>query len=86
MHRVPRNHVCQSTRCHIPGEYNLNTFILKLQTEFKKTYISFLLFSVLPSECGMLQAYDCHDHKAYYRLYLWPFLPALIHKKVKHDV
>lgn len=85
-HRVPRNHLCQSARCHIPGECNLKTFILKLQTEFKKTYISFLLFTVLPSECGMLQAQDGLVHKAYYRLYLWTFFPALVHKKVKHHV
>jgi hypothetical protein len=67
-HRVPRNYVCQSTRFHIPDECNLKTFIIKLQTEFKKTYISFLLFTVLPSACGMLQAQDGHVHKAYYRL------------------
>jgi len=63
-HRVPRNHLCQSTRYHIPGECNLKTFIFKLQKEFKKTYISFLLFTVLPSDCGMLQAQDGHVHTA----------------------
>lgn len=85
-HCFLRNHVCHSPRCHTPGVCNLKTFILKLQTEFKKTYISFLLFTVLPSNCGMLQAQDGHVHKTYHSLCLWNFIPALIHKKVKHHV
>lgn len=85
-HRIPRNYVCQSTRCHIPVECNLKTLFLNCrQNSRRPIYRSCSLLFFL-SECGMLQAQDGHVHKAYYRLYLWTFLPALIHKKAKHDV
>jgi len=56
-HRVPRNHVCQSTRFHIPGECNLKTLFLNCRQNLRRhIYRSCSLLFFLPSAA-------CYRHK-----------------------